>query len=151
MSTPTSVAPTTSRRVSSRRASRSSWAATGVEVTAGYAIKYADELNYVFLGPDEIAERMAEVRARCETEGRDPATLRFSLYSRDEDFREAGQARVDLLGGVRGDRAGPDHLLPDPLVTDARGAGGVRRGLPRGRADAQRLTAGIRPNRRSGA
>jgi len=69
----------------------------GRRVTAGYAIKYADELNYVFLGPDEVAERMAEVRARCETEGRDPATLRFSLYSRDEDFREPGQARVDLL------------------------------------------------------
>src|SRR5207342_24297 len=27
----------------------------GAKVTAGYAIKYADELNYVFLGPDEIA------------------------------------------------------------------------------------------------
>ena len=66
-------------------------------MTAGYAIKYADELNYVFLGPDEIAERMAAVRARCEEEGRDPATLRFSLYASDEDFREAGQARVDLL------------------------------------------------------
>jgi alkanesulfonate monooxygenase SsuD/methylene tetrahydromethanopterin reductase-like flavin-dependent oxidoreductase (luciferase family) len=70
----------------------------GRRVTAGYAITYADELNYVFIGPDEIAERMVEVRARCETEGRDPATLRFSLYSRDEDFRDAGQARVDLLG-----------------------------------------------------
>ena len=69
----------------------------GRRVTAGYAIKYADELNYVFLGPDEVAERMAEVRARCETEGRDPATLRFSLYSRDEDFRETGQERIDLL------------------------------------------------------
>jgi F420-dependent oxidoreductase-like protein len=70
----------------------------GRRVTAGYAITYAEELNFVFLGPDEVAERMVEVRARCETEGRDPATLRFSLYSRDEDFREAGQARVDLLG-----------------------------------------------------
>ena len=69
----------------------------GAKVTAGYAIKYADELNYVFLGPDEIAERMVAVRARCEDEGRDPATLRFSLYARDEDFREAGQARIDLL------------------------------------------------------
>jgi len=69
----------------------------GVRVTAGYAIKYADELNFVFLEPDEIAERIVSVRARCETEGRDPATLRFSLYARDEEMREAGQERVDLL------------------------------------------------------
>jgi len=70
----------------------------GKRVTAGYAIRFADELNFVFLGPDEIAERMAAVRARCEAEGRDPATLRFSLYSRDEEMRAAGQERVDLLG-----------------------------------------------------
>jgi len=70
----------------------------GKRVTAGYAIRFADELNYVFLGPDEIAERMVAVRARCEVEGRDPATLRFSLYARDEEMREAGEERVDLLG-----------------------------------------------------
>ncbi len=70
----------------------------GERVTAGYAIKYADELNYVFIDPPEVVERMAAVRARCEAEGRDPATLRFSLYTRDEDMRDAGQARIDLLG-----------------------------------------------------
>jgi F420-dependent oxidoreductase-like protein len=69
----------------------------GEKVTAGYAIRYADELNYVFLEPDDIAERMVEVRARCEAEGRDPATLRFSLYERDERMRDAGQERVDRL------------------------------------------------------
>ena len=57
-------------------------------MTAGYAIRYADELNYVFLAPDEFAERMRSVRARCEAEGRDPATLRFSLYARDEEMRD---------------------------------------------------------------
>ena len=71
----------------------------GERVTAGYAISHADELNYVFLPAAEIAARMASVRARCETEGRDPATLRFSLYSRDEEMRDAGQARVDTLAG----------------------------------------------------
>ena len=84
----------------------------GARVTAGYAIKYADELNYVFLGPDEIAERMATVRARCEAEGRDPATLRFSLYARDEDVREAGQARVDLLAAF--DAIGLDRIICFP-------------------------------------
>ena len=42
---------------------------------------------------------MSAVRARCETEGRDPRSLRFSLYVRDEEMREAGQARVDALAG----------------------------------------------------
>jgi F420-dependent oxidoreductase-like protein len=69
----------------------------GERRTAGLAIRFADELNYVFLDPDEIAERMVEVRARCEQEGRDPATLRFSLYMRDEDARDAGRQRIDLL------------------------------------------------------
>ena len=71
----------------------------GERVTAGYAIRYADELNYVFLAADEIARRMASVRARCELEGRDPASLRFSLYARDEEMRDPGQARVDRLAG----------------------------------------------------
>jgi alkanesulfonate monooxygenase SsuD/methylene tetrahydromethanopterin reductase-like flavin-dependent oxidoreductase (luciferase family) len=72
----------------------------GQRVTAGYAIRYADELNYVFLKADEVARRMVEVRARCESEGRDPATLRFSLYPRDEAMREPGQERVDTIGGL---------------------------------------------------
>jgi F420-dependent oxidoreductase-like protein len=69
----------------------------GAKVTAGYAITYADELNFVFLEPDVIAQRMLDVRARCEAEGRDPATMRFSLYESDEAMRHAGQARVDRL------------------------------------------------------
>lgn len=69
----------------------------GPRRTAGYAIKYGDELNYVFLDPDELVPRMAEVRTRCEEEGRDPATLRFSLYTKDEQMRNAGQARVDIM------------------------------------------------------
>jgi F420-dependent oxidoreductase-like protein len=69
----------------------------GERRTAGYAIKYADELNYVFIEPDDVAARMVSVRARCEAEGRDPGTLRFSLYERDERIRDPGQARVDRL------------------------------------------------------
>jgi F420-dependent oxidoreductase-like protein len=73
----------------------------GERVTAGYAIRYADELNYVFLSADECLKRMRTVRGRCEAEGRDPATLRFSLYTRDEQMRDAGQARVDVIAGLR--------------------------------------------------
>jgi F420-dependent oxidoreductase-like protein len=84
----------------------------GPKVTAGYAIQYADELNYVFLGPDEIADRMRQVRERCEAEGRDPGTLRFSLYARDEHMRDPGAARVDLIG--RFAAIGLDRLVAFP-------------------------------------
>jgi len=96
----------------------------GPKVTAGYAIRYADELNYVFLGPDEVADRMRQVRERCEAEGRDPATLRFSLYARDDQLRDAGQARVDLIG--RFAVIGLDRLVAFPTrwspTTDAQAA-----------------------------
>ena len=84
----------------------------GERRTAGYAIRFADELNYVFLEPDVIRERIADVRARCEEEGRDPSTLRFSLYVRDEEVRDAGQARVDLIGRLA--EVGLDRLVAFP-------------------------------------
>ena len=84
----------------------------GERVTAGYAIKYADELNYVFIDAADVAERMAAVRARCEAEGRDPGTLRFSLYTRDEGMRDAGQARIDIIAGFA--QIGLDRLVCFP-------------------------------------
>ena len=84
----------------------------GERVTAGFAIRYADELNYVFLSAAEIAERIVAVRTRCEVEGRDPATLRFSLYTRDEEMREAGQARIDTIAGFAG--VGLDRIICFP-------------------------------------
>jgi F420-dependent oxidoreductase-like protein len=84
----------------------------GRRVTAGLAIRFADELNYVFLSAAEIAERMAAVRARCETEGRDPATLRFSHYIRDEAMRDAGQARIDTIAGMA--EVGLDRIVCFP-------------------------------------
>jgi alkanesulfonate monooxygenase SsuD/methylene tetrahydromethanopterin reductase-like flavin-dependent oxidoreductase (luciferase family) len=84
----------------------------GRERTAGYAIRYADELNFVFIEPDDIVERMRDVRDRCAAEGRDPATMRFSLYERDDLMREAGQARVDRLAAMR--EIGLDRLVAFP-------------------------------------
>jgi len=96
----------------------------GERVTAGYAIRYADELNYVFLPADKVRERIASVRQRCETEGRDPATLRFSLYTKDEEMRDRGQARVDALAGFA--EIGLDRLVCFPTrwspTTDAQAA-----------------------------
>ena len=103
----------------------------GERVTAGYAIRYADELNFVFLSAEECASGWRSVRARCEAEGRDPATLRFSLYTRDEEMRDAGPGPGRCASAAfAGDRARPDRLLPGALGTDGRGAGAVRRGRP---------------------
>lgn len=84
----------------------------GEKRTAGYAIRFADELNYVFLDAPEIAERMTGVRQRCADEGRDPATLRFSLYVRDEDVRTADRQRVDLIAQFA--EIGLDRLVAFP-------------------------------------
>ena len=84
--------------------------------TAGLAVRFADELNFVFLRPDEIRVRMAEVRARCEEAGRDPATLRFSLYTRDEEMRPRGRARVDRLAELA--TLGLDRIVAFPTRWD---------------------------------
>lgn len=65
--------------------------------TAGLAVRHADELNLVFLEPDEVAERMSDVRAKCVQSGRDPDSLRFSVYTYDEDFLHPGPERVELI------------------------------------------------------
>ena len=59
---------------------------------------YADELNVVYVTPEEVAAAMPIIRSRCEENGRDPGSLKVSLYCRDEDVQEPGQARVDFLG-----------------------------------------------------
>ncbi len=84
--------------------------------TANLAVRFADELNFVFLQPDEVAERMSEVRARCEAAGRDPDTLRFSVYTLDEDYTDAGQARVDLIGAWV--ETGVDRIVCFPTKFD---------------------------------
>lgn len=83
----------------------------GERRTAGYAIRFADELNYVFLDPEEIATRIVEVRQRAADEGR-ARPLRFSVYARDEEMREPGPARVDLLR--RYAEIGLDRLVAFP-------------------------------------
>jgi F420-dependent oxidoreductase-like protein len=84
--------------------------------TAGLAVKHADELNLVFLDPDEVAERMPEVRAKCEDAGRDPGSLRFSVYTYDDDFRHPGPQRVELIG--RFAEIGVDRIVCFPTRYD---------------------------------
>jgi F420-dependent oxidoreductase-like protein len=88
----------------------------GRDKTAGLAVRFADELNFVFLRPAQVRERIAEVRGKCEAVGRDPGTLRFSMYSRDEDVRERGQARVDMLGELA--TTGLDRIVCFPARWD---------------------------------
>ena len=84
----------------------------GRQRTAGLAVRFADELNLVFIGPAETAARMADVRARCEAAGRDPATLRFSVYTRDEEYLDPGQQRVDRIAAFA--EIGLDRLICFP-------------------------------------
>jgi F420-dependent oxidoreductase-like protein len=84
--------------------------------TAALAIKFADELNFVFQRPSWVTERMAEVRAKCEAAGRDPDTLRFSVYTLDEDYTEAGAARIDLIGAWS--ETGVDRIVCFPTKYD---------------------------------
>ncbi len=84
----------------------------GRQRTAGLAIRFADELNLVFLGPRDTAARMVEVRERCQAGGRDPASLRFSVYTRDEEFITPGQERVDRIAAFA--ETGIDRLICFP-------------------------------------
>jgi F420-dependent oxidoreductase-like protein len=69
----------------------------GREKTATLAARYGDELNVFDLTPDEVTTRIHEARSKCEAIGRNPDTLRFSLYSAQDVLSEPGQARVDYL------------------------------------------------------
>ncbi|MDJ0791015.1 MAG: TIGR03560 family F420-dependent LLM class oxidoreductase [Acidimicrobiia bacterium] len=88
----------------------------GRKKTAGLAVKHADELNFVFLSPAEVAERMPEVRAKCEAAGRDPESLRFSVYTRDEPFLTPGQSRIDLVEAYAD--VGVDRIVCFPTKSD---------------------------------
>jgi F420-dependent oxidoreductase-like protein len=73
----------------------------GPNVTMRIAVTFADELNLVYVGPTRVAELVSIAHQRCEEAGRDPATLKISLYTNDEQIRQPGQARVDLLGALQ--------------------------------------------------
>src|SRR6266508_2705901 len=72
----------------------------GPNVTMRLAARYADELNLVFVGPERLTELVATARQRCEEIERDPATLKLSLYTRDNDVRPEGAERIDFLGSL---------------------------------------------------
>ena len=103
----------------------------GEQRTAGYAIQFADELNFVFLdaGRDRRADRSRPAALR----GRGPRSRRRSASrstSATRTMRDAGQTRVDLLAGSR--RSGSTGSWP------SRRAGRRR---PRRRRRSRRMSA----------
>ncbi|MGZ8528707.1 MAG: TIGR03560 family F420-dependent LLM class oxidoreductase [Candidatus Limnocylindrales bacterium] len=104
----------------------------GPNVTWRLAARHADELNLDGMVPDEVAEALPVIRARCEEIGRDPSTLPVSVHIWGELLGE-GAPRVELLAGyaaagvsrvmalVRASVRGDEAL--DSLASDARAAG----------------------------
>jgi len=68
----------------------------GRRVTWRLAARYADELNLDGLTPDEVEEALPVIAARCLEEGRDPASLRVSVYA-GPHLLTHGAARVAAL------------------------------------------------------
>lgn len=61
------------------------------------AVRFADELNFVFIPPEKMPEELEITRRMCEELGRDPDSLRISVYALDEDMRRSGRERIELL------------------------------------------------------
>jgi alkanesulfonate monooxygenase SsuD/methylene tetrahydromethanopterin reductase-like flavin-dependent oxidoreductase (luciferase family) len=69
----------------------------GRRVTRRLAALHADELNLVYVASNRLAEELEITRRVCEEVGRDPATLRVSVYAIDADIQRCGPERVELL------------------------------------------------------
>lgn len=87
----------------------------GMRRTPGLAARYADELNNVFASPQRCAEQRAALDAACEQQGRDPASIGYSLMTgclvgaTQEEFR----ARVRRLQSENGDGRDIDSYLAE--------------------------------------
>jgi alkanesulfonate monooxygenase SsuD/methylene tetrahydromethanopterin reductase-like flavin-dependent oxidoreductase (luciferase family) len=88
----------------------------GRNVTFRLAARFADELNLVYLDPTEAAALVPIARQRCEEIGRDPASLRLSLYCADQAVAGAGAERVDRIAAF--DTLGLDRLIGFPSRWD---------------------------------
>jgi alkanesulfonate monooxygenase SsuD/methylene tetrahydromethanopterin reductase-like flavin-dependent oxidoreductase (luciferase family) len=69
----------------------------GRNVARRIAARYADELNLVFLAPEKIPEELEITRRVCEEVGRDPDSLRVSVYALDADMQRTGRERIEIL------------------------------------------------------
>ena len=89
--------------------------------SAALAARWADEYNVVYTSPDACAERRERVTAAWAAEGRDPATLVFSLMTgcivgRDQSEVERRARRVMDLAGSDGSVDAWIEELPDEWI-----------------------------------
>jgi len=73
----------------------------GPNVTWRLAARHADELNLDGMTPDETARALPVIRSRCEEIGRDPSTLRVSVFVWSSHMSGTGATRIDLFGRYR--------------------------------------------------
>jgi F420-dependent oxidoreductase-like protein len=90
---------------------------------ARLAAKWADEYNTTFATPEECAERRAVVAAAWEAEGRDPATVRFSLMT----GCVVGEDRADAVrrAGRVAERRGRSAEDGGAVLGELQGRGGI--------------------------
>ncbi len=105
----------------------------GPNVTWRLAARFADELNLDALMPAKVAAALPVIRERCEEIGRDPATLKVSVYiwgdpadvrpgtERVERLQEFAELGLDMaiVQGFMGvfDQAAFDALIEDCIAT----------------------------------
>jgi F420-dependent oxidoreductase-like protein len=104
----------------------------GRNVTWRLAARFADELNVDGMLPEDVAEALPVIRARCEEIDRNPATLRVSVHVWGQHL-PAGPQRVERLAAYRD--LGVDRVMTfvkssatdddalESLAQDARQAG----------------------------
>jgi F420-dependent oxidoreductase-like protein len=105
----------------------------GPNVTWRLAARHADELNLDGMTPEDAAGALPIIRSRCEEIGRDPASLRVSVFVWSSHMSRTGAQRIDMLGryrdlgiarvmGMELASIASDEALPG-LAEDARAAG----------------------------
>jgi len=69
----------------------------GRRTTRRIAARHADELNLVYVPLEKMDEELEITREACRVAGRDPASLRISVYPLEADIQAVGQSRIELL------------------------------------------------------
>lgn len=69
----------------------------GRRTTRRIAVRHADELNLVYVPLEKMNEELEITREACRAIGRDPSSIRTSVYPREAEIQASGQPRIDLL------------------------------------------------------
>lgn len=69
----------------------------GRRTTRRIAARHADELNLVYVPLETMDEELEITREACRAAGRDPASLRISVYPPEAEIQACGRPRIELL------------------------------------------------------